>query len=272
MKGAGVFSSLQGPDGKAILPIIVLTGQGNLESIYSDLGIQAFFTKPPNMAQFVEKIHTIISKTSGKKNLDTTQSQDPEGSRFKFKSEDLSSINFGSLSGKIGRQEGLPDEKNLDDNLHASANNVPVEGIEWKRKHHIKNIIVVEDDERRFRRIQGCFKAGPYNLICVKSKSELLILLKSFLPDLALVKLELPDMLGHDLVLEIRHDTHIKFFPILLYSHLNNHRIKAITFEAVMKGTFYMNGLKDLIETDDAEIIFKRSDELLKELESKKKK
>lgn len=270
MKGAGVFSCLLGSDGKSIVPVIVLTGQGNMESMYSDLGIQAFFTKPPNMTQFVEKIREIIAVNSKKDTKSSTEGNEGEES-FRFKGEELSSVNLSRLTDKIGKKEGLIDDKKPTEDLHGVADKVPVEGIEWKRKHHIKNVIVFENDDRHFRGIQSYFKAGPYNLICVKTREELLILLKSLLPDLALIKLELPEISGHDLVLEIRHDRQIKFFPILLYTHLNNHRIKKLTFESVMKGTFHINGLKDLIETDDPELIFKKADELLKELETKKK-
>jgi DNA-binding response OmpR family regulator len=60
MGGIEFYNRISGPDGAPLYPIMVLTARANVESLFKDLPIDGFMTKPFDVDELVAQAHLII--------------------------------------------------------------------------------------------------------------------------------------------------------------------------------------------------------------------
>ena len=61
MSGIEFYSKIAKPeDGTSVIPVLVLTGRGNMKSMFEGLGVSGFISKPFNASELIETVKKII--------------------------------------------------------------------------------------------------------------------------------------------------------------------------------------------------------------------
>jgi two-component system sensor histidine kinase/response regulator len=91
-------------------------------------------------------------------------------------------------------------------------------------------ILIVDDEPRNVRLLQGILYAEPYQLFSAYTGSEALAAIRQTPPDLILLDIMMPGMSGYDLCWEIKNTPEYRMIPIVMVTALHEvgDRVKAL--------------------------------------------
>ena len=97
----------------------------------------------------------------------------------------------------------------------------------------VHKILMAEDNEDDYILMRDAFAeaALPVDLSWVKDGEELMTRLKTFSPDLILLDLNMPKKNGREALKEIKADSHLKRFPVVIFSTSGSEKDVKATYD-----------------------------------------
>jgi len=223
LKGAGVLGAIRGEDGKTKMPVIVISGQDDVEAIYEGIA-EDFFPKPMDMDVLLERVEAILKRH---------ESPAPEVTLDKPTAPE---------SPDTRQSQPSHPEAPVEDEGEAG-----------------KKVMIVDHDDKFYIQLATLFVNAGCRVNRAVTGREGLEKVISWQPDILLVRLNLPDLTGDNIVLAIRQSSAPKSIETLLYTNPGCKKLKKLCLLTSLEGTYQQRGLADIIETETPEILLAKA-------------
>lgn len=230
LKGAGVFGALRTDAGHLRVPVIVISGQAVMEDVYERFGA-LFFKKPFDIESLIRKSDELLfsENPEHEENADGTKTGDAfpaPGQTIKKKT-----VEDGSPPSDEGR--GLK-----------------------------KKILLAENDAAFAAKASILFENAGYDVSVLRYGREVLSRIAEFDPDVLVIKFELPDQRGDQVILKLRETGRQRH--MVLYTLSEHRKVEKLALNSILQNTYYKSGLAQVVETTEAEALLNKVNSLFR--------
>lgn len=236
LRGAGVFHELREADGSLKMPVIIISGEGGANDFYESMGA-VFFQKPFDLGSFLSTAEKLIEQKYGPAALLAAGKNRP------------------AAEGKKNHYDPDLVEYSVDPRY-----------MEWAEKHrealkncpekgriYAKKVLIADHLSSFVCQTAVLLGHNGCQVDAVGRGKDVLKKVDAFMPEILLIRLELPDETGDKVILKL-HEQGSRIY-VVLYTAAEDNKVQKMVLNSILKMTYNFSGLSHLIETDSPEIL-----------------